>query len=74
MNTIIQTLEKIGQSYSVKNNEEINQLMEKFNLNENDLNDLFKNNDLVCGFVPENDDDDSEDKTDENKEEEVQFI
>jgi hypothetical protein len=70
MNSIIQSLEKIGQTQSFKSYDNIENM-----INENDLDKLLfnkiksMNSDMVCVFVPEGEEDDSEG----DSEEEISF-
>ena len=66
MKNLIEKLDQLGQSHSIKN-EELESLKLKFGINDLELSSY--NKDLVCGFVPEKEDDESED----DSEEEIKF-
>jgi hypothetical protein len=58
MNTMIKTLEEIGQSTSIKEFDSASDLLKQVNLSENIIDELRNNtHEYVCALVPDDDDD-----------------
>jgi hypothetical protein len=59
MNQAIKMLEEIGQSQSLNQHSNLDEMLSYLNLNSGDIQQLkIASHDLVCGLVPEDDEDD----------------
>lgn len=66
MNSLIQTLEKIGKNDSLKQHEDLLEMLNSLDIKDENLSTLnLKTLELVCGLVPEDDSDEGNDNDEE---------
>jgi hypothetical protein len=68
MSSLIKALEAIGQNESIKQHDNLMEMLASLEINDNKLANIdLKSQELVCGLVPEDDSEDDEDKPDEEE-------
>jgi hypothetical protein len=74
MNTAIKILEEIGQSTSIKQHDDLVEMLATLKIQESSIENIYlKKHEFVCLLVPAKDDDDTDDTEEQEDTEEINY-